>query len=297
MEKIKKTLNEIAGMIERGEIPEVVALSVFPKKLVPCSKYSLLNRIIVRLSGTVDARGFSAWRKVKRSVKKGAKAIWIFAPKLKIEEQKNSDSGLTEKVPTLFGFKQIPVFRIEDTDGEPLPHEKDIKLPRPPPLMEVSERLGIPVKYVSGNAAWYGLYDPGEDSITLASPEETVFWHELAHAAHNRIERLKRKDDPFQEIVAELCAISVARIYGREVNGQSFRYISSYARREKKSLYDAVLSVISTAEKVLSVIFSKADTAAVPYASEQDSWEGRVSSSPVDKRFRPTQPEEVSRAA
>jgi len=55
----------------------------------------------------------------------------------------------------------------------------------------VAAAWGISVKAIPGNYKYYGYYSGGRDLIALASPEECVFFHELSHAAHDRITLLK----------------------------------------------------------------------------------------------------------
>ena len=59
-------------------------------------------------------------------MKKGAKAMYILVPRLKKVE--DEDSGEEDSV--LIGFLAEPVFRIEDTDGEPLPECEPPQIPR-----------------------------------------------------------------------------------------------------------------------------------------------------------------------
>ena len=74
---------------------------------------------------------------------------------------------------------------------------------------------------------------PGKMAIALASPEECVFFHELAHAGHDKLAPLKPGQDWKQEIVAELSAAVLCRLVGKKPDnlGQSYRYIEKYAIR------------------------------------------------------------------
>ena len=76
---------------------------------------------------TNDARGFRQWQEVGRHVKEGAKAITILAPRFIKKHQENGEDG---KV-ILVGFLSVPVFRVEDTEGDPLDYQK-IELPELP---------------------------------------------------------------------------------------------------------------------------------------------------------------------
>ena len=70
--KVKKSINIIVKSFEDETIPEAIAFSMFPMTDIPCSKWSLNNRIITFFNKTEDARGFRQWNKVGRHVKKHA---------------------------------------------------------------------------------------------------------------------------------------------------------------------------------------------------------------------------------
>ena len=78
--RIKEVLNGILVKFESGDIPKAVAISTFPMDDMPSSNWSFLNRLIMCLSGTADARGFRQWQQVGRSVKGGSKALYIMIP-------------------------------------------------------------------------------------------------------------------------------------------------------------------------------------------------------------------------
>jgi hypothetical protein len=249
---IHETISGIIASFERGDIPEAIAYSMFPIVDIPSAKWSLLNRTIMFLAGTQDARGFRQWKLAGRYVKKGTKSFRILVPCfVKIE---NEENGEIES--SLRGFMCRPVFRVEDTDGEALEYEK-LELPDFP-LIERAEEWGISVKAIPGNYRYYGYYMPGRNEIALATSEESVFFHELAHAAHEKVNGvLKAGQDSLQEIVAELSAQALCRIVGkqsRDTTGNSYRYIERYAEKIKLSPQAACLKVLSDTEKVLNLI-------------------------------------------
>lgn len=204
---------------------------------------------------TEDARGFRQWNEVRRLVKKGSKSFNILVPCFRKEKGKKTD----EDISRLSGFTTANVFRVEDTEGETLDYQR-IKLPTHP-LMEKATEWGIQVKAVGGNIEHYGYYSPDKKLIALATEEESVFYHELCHVAHEKvIGNLKRKQDPLQEIVAELSAHVLCRIVGKDGNkyfGNSYRYIEGYAKEIQLSPYSAVMRVVSDVEKVLWLILNK----------------------------------------
>ncbi len=250
---VKKVLNTIVEKFKSGEIPEAVAMASYPIPDLPSSKWSFTNRTIMFLSGTCDARGFRQWKEAKRWVKKGAKAIHIIVPCFR---KYVDEAG--EETESLRYFKATPVFMVEHTDGEPLEYQ-DIELPALP-LIERAEEWGVSVKAVPGNYLYRGYYSPDRNEIGLATPEEKTFFHELAHAGHDKvIGGLKRGQDPFQEIIAELSAQALCRMVGKQSNdttGNSYRYIERYAEKLKLSPHSACLKVLSETEKVLNLILT-----------------------------------------
>jgi antirestriction protein ArdC len=156
----------------------------------------------------------------------------------------------------LLGFLTRAVFRYEDTDGEPLTHEQiqisDL------PLIERAKEWGISVTAIPGGYRYDGYYSSKNKLIALATKEECVFFHELAHCTHEKtLGKLKRGQDPVQEIVAELAAQALCRIVGKTGDrhiGNSYQYIGAYAETLNVTPHAACLKVMSDCEKVLSLI-------------------------------------------
>lgn len=251
--KVKQVLNVILESFKSGKIPESVAMASFPLPDTPSSKWSFTNRTLMFLAGTADARGYRQWKEVNRWVKKGAEAIYILVPCFikKVDEHGNEKK-------LLHYFKTTPVFMYEQTEGEPLDYEQ-ISLPDFP-LIKRAEEWGISVKAVPRDYRYLAYYSSDSNEIALATPEEKVFFHELAHASHEKIKgHLKGGQDPLQEIVAELSAQALCRLVGKrttDTTGNSFQYIERYAKQLKKSAHYACLYVMSETEKVLNLILN-----------------------------------------
>ena len=251
---VRETLKTIVDAFESGNIPEAIAHSMFPIPDLPSSRWSFLNRIAVALSGTNDARGFRQWKEVHRNVKRGAKAIYILVPRLIMRKVKK-DSGDDEETEVVAGFIPKPVFRAEDTEGEPLAYQ-NIQLPDLP-LMDRARGWGISIKAVPGNYQYLGYYSQNRMEIALASKDETVFFHELAHAAHQRIDKDFAKLPSWEkEVVAELAASALGKMVGKDSRhlGMSYQYIRHYAEQEGLSPVKACLKVINQTEAVLALI-------------------------------------------
>ena len=113
--------------------------------------------------------------------KKGAKSFRILAPRCKSRE----DEETGDKTQVVIGFLAVAVFKVEDTDGEELDYQQ-LELP-PFPLQEKAEEWGIKVIPIAGNFKFSGYFSGSRKEIGLATKEESVFFHELSHAAHERV--------------------------------------------------------------------------------------------------------------
>ena len=252
-EKVKDILQSIIQRFESGDIPEVIAYSTFPIPNIPAARWSLLNRILVSLAGTCDARGFKQWKEVGRHVKKGAKAISILAPRFIKKEKEEEENRIV-----LVGFLAVPVFRVEDTEGKALDYQQ-IELPELP-LMEVAREWGISVRSIPGNYQLFGSFSQSKKEISLATKEESVFFHELAHAAHQKIlGELKRGQDWKQEIVAELSAAVLCQIVGKTSKylGNHYQYIDRYGKEANLTPWQACARVMAEVEKILNLILGR----------------------------------------
>ena len=247
--KAQRQLERLVEAFRTGKIGEVVGRTVISMADVPCSKWSLCNRVIVSLAGTDDARGYRQWKDVGRYVKKGSRAIYILVPWI-VKQKRDDDEEEGEEARILRGFMGAPVFRYEDTDGEPI-ERPEREPPELPPLYEVAELFGVKVKYQGHGGRYYGRYHLDDQQMIIESHDEIVFWHELAHAAHLRVNgTLKDGQDAKQEAVAELAATVIAGLYGSDWSGNCWQYIQRYTGDP----LGVCLSVLSEVEKVLNEI-------------------------------------------
>ena len=250
---IKEVLKSILACFESGDIPQAIAYSVFPIPDIPSSRWSLLNRTLMYISSTMDARGFRQWKKVKRCVKKGSKALYILVPRM---VRRENEEGEEEEI--LAGFMARPVFRVENTEGEPLDYQR-IELPELP-LIEKAQEWDISVKAIPGNYRCYGYFSHERKEIGLATREESVFFHELAHAAHQRVATDFNNTQYWKkEIVAELTAAVLCNMVGKTSRylGNNHQYISHYAKETNLTPVRACLEVMGDVEKVLNLILEE----------------------------------------
>lgn len=206
-------------------------------------------------SCTEDARGYRQWQEAGRQVKKGARAFGILAP-LTVKKVETDESGAEVERRAVVGFKSIPVFRADDTEGEPLVYP-DYSPPELPPLHDVAERLGVPVRYLPSGSRERGVYSLTNSAISLATHDVDTFFHELAHAAHATLEPLQGGQNPRQEVIAETVAAVLCRLYGFDGYITEARdYVSFYAGQDKPER--AVMRLLADVERVLDVILAPA---------------------------------------
>lgn len=261
--KVKESLDTVLKAFETGEITKAIAYgSIACPSNLPMSKWTMSNKAIVVLRQTIDARGFKQWKEVERKVKKGSKAVFIFAPRIKTVERENPETGEMEKESYCIGFLRIPVFRIEDTTGKPVDNPlQDIPLP---PLHKVAEQFGVSVNYGYENSKYAGFYRHDNKSITLCTKNENVFFHELAHAAHYRVKGIMQVGDKNKkECVAELTACVISHVYGKDYSGNAYRYIARYAGNKGKNVYPFCMAVLNDVELCLNEIFKGVDLTGV----------------------------------
>ncbi len=250
-----EALAALVEMFESGELPQAIKNTTIARAMNdrPSCAWSINNQLLQFLAGTDDGRGMKQWRDVGRRVTKGSRAFWILAPITRTSTTTDADTGEESKRTFCAGFKAIPVFRAEDTEGDPIDYP-DHSPPELPPLADVAGRLGVSVKYLAG--AGRGYYSPDRKEIGLGTHDLDTFFHELAHAAHATIEPLKGGQNPRQEIIAETTAAVLCLLYGAEgYVAESYDYVRHYAGRETDPA-KAIVKLIADVGKVLDVILT-----------------------------------------
>jgi hypothetical protein len=270
-DRVKESLHGLIRLFESGQAPAAMAVGVLPPPNIPAAQWSLGNNLLLWIAGTGDARGFRQWEKAGRRVQKGTKAIYILAPAFKVIVV-DAPEGKKEKKQVLSGFRGLPVFRFEDTEGDPLQYHLDP--PEPPPLMDVAQAWGLTVRYAGATGPYMGYYRHNKDrapEITLATHDEQVFFHELSHAAQYRVWPDIKPDQKLRkEVAAELASCVLARIYGRKAanEGFTFQYIQHYCEQYQRPLGKTLWALVADTDKIILAIMEAHLTAAVTTGSE-----------------------------
>ena len=275
--RMKQCVAELIEMFKTNNVPKTVALVTNPQLNVPSNKWSLTNRIIQMIHNTSDSRGFKQWQTAGRHILKSAKAFYIFAPKEysqyrciceKILSGNEIKEGkcyfcltpiVKDDITKNCSFIPVAVFRAEDTAGKPLDCEQ-IKLPEHR-FMDVAKSWGLIINPVAFAGRCYGFYRHNSE-IALASPEDIVFYHELAHAAHDRLNLLRKtnpKNNPANEIVAEFVGAVLCYMDNKTTDKISgaYEYLKAYADKSNKTVDKAVLKLLSEIEAVLKLILDE----------------------------------------
>lgn len=171
----------------------------------------------------------------------GSKARYILTPIIKRRKDKDDD----EKTITI-GFKTVPVFAVQDTDGTPVPKFEPKVIP---PLAQLAK-----ITYRNSTGGEAGAYYPTTDEIVLCSEDPSVFFHELTHLYDNKShEKTGTGQEPIREMVAELGATVLCRMYDVKTRDSNhMAYIAHYAGAKTPAEVGA--ACMKVAERVMKAI-------------------------------------------
>lgn len=268
----REIAESIVNQFKSGNIIAPLSQVFFQNPDLPSANYSVGNKLLIALTAMfrgvnyTGAGGFKFWQEKNRHVRKGEKAIYILAPLMgkKEEEQEN---GEKKTVSYIYGFKSIPVFALEQTDGEPLPGVDDREeFIRNLPFREVAEAWGIAVN-VDYRPNALGYYSPRAQRIGLAVKNLSTWAHELTHAADDRLHKLSFDQVKEEEIVAELggaiLLTLIGETYAADIGG-CWNYIASYAGDDDDEAISLTMSLLDrTCTCVQFIIDTAAEKAMV----------------------------------
>ena len=255
-------------------LPKPLAQIFIRRKDSPhCRKWSWGNQLLVILSGFTDARGFRQWEEMGRNVKKGEKAFYILGPITK--KWRNEETG-DEKV-AVVGFKGLPVFGLEQTDGPPLPScdPETQQWIDSLPLVAVAKEWGLSVGTFDGLVSCcLGRY-LRRRAIDVGVKNLSTWAHELVHAADDRNGAMKEKGQHWRsETVAELGGAVLLEILGfkNEADlGGCWSYIQSYAQNEKIGVAETCMKVLERTCKAVALILDTAETMKLDFGVASDA--------------------------
>jgi antirestriction protein ArdC len=233
--------------------------------------YSFHNQLMIAMQCPEATRvaGFRKWLEIGYAVRKGEKAIRIWAPcppSRKQVERRRREGAKPDEEPRTY-FRLVPVFDasqvapLPEFPGEPVPleppHEPiagDGLADRVPLLVEFADSLELEVAIEKIAGAASGYHEPATGRIVVedVGPEfspnaqVSVLIHELAHASV-RIDR--REGDPKlgyaeEEVVVESVAYSVCASLGLDSSASAVPYVAGWAERAAGDPIEAYAELI-----------------------------------------------------
>jgi DNA polymerase III sliding clamp (beta) subunit (PCNA family) len=262
-EEVKRALADFCDTIAAGVGDDT--FDAFLSYAARFHRYSWRNTLLIMFQRpeAYFVAGYHRWRDLGRSVKRGAKAIWILAP-ARYHKTVAKDDGDTEEVEALY-FRPVPVFADVDTEGDgPIPNfrpdlpEADALLPA---LHEVAASWGVPVLRVQceGNGWSDGTRVNINPNLSEGIAAQTLI-HELSHhlLRHRDLSEKHAWDRRLFEGEAEGVKVVVLRYFGVDTTGNGAAYLRAHGataevvRRSAHRIMQTAKQVIEALEEALA---------------------------------------------
>jgi antirestriction protein ArdC len=210
--------------------------------------YSFYNTLLIynSIPHASHIAGYRKWQELGRQVRKGEKAIQIFAPIFKTIKQTESIEH-SEQEPEkkyLTGFVTVPVFDISQTDGEDLPSL----------VSDFGNSTMLFDMFVNVFKTDYdiiqqtlkfelGGYTDGKVIVLndCKSEEQKLktLIHEISHCLLGHVGN-NEKDRSTKEVEAEMTAFIVSEHFGIDSSSYSFGYLTSWGRGNIEQIMNSV---------------------------------------------------------
>lgn len=210
------------------------------------ANYSLNNTLLImkQRPNAALVAGFGRWRdEFSRTVKKGERAIWILAPNI-YKSKDLSETGEEIESTRIKGFRQVAVFDVSQTEGEPLPAPPECQpltgeshAHLIPQLTTYAQTLGYRVTFAELPTANGGYCNYATKTITVNKNNSRnatvhVLVHELIHAlgASSKVFGAEQA-----ETIADSAAFIVCSALGLDTSGFSAPYIAGWSTKELRT--------------------------------------------------------------
>lgn len=270
-------VKELSEMLDNGirELFENQSYVEYLRYMKTFHKYSANNIMLIAMQypEATLVKGYKAWgndKKVKRTVKKGEKAIWILAPmsgkKTVEKEEVDENTGEVKTVEvekTYQYFRGVAVYDILQTEGDPLPRINPSR-----PMVEYEnydvmlnaliKTSKFPVHLETMPSSLGGYFDPTKKLIKINTDKEknmilSTLVHEITHSIlHNNT---NTNDRQTEEVEAESVAFIVSEYFGIDTSNLSFKYVAGWSKdKELKVLYASLKTIQKTACELIETI-------------------------------------------
>lgn len=218
-------------------------------------RYSFQNTLLIALQrpDATYVAGFRAWLKLGRCVRKGEKAIRIWAPMRVTERDDLGDEAEEQRIV----FRVVSVFDVTQTDRlpgvDPIPLEPpsariagDSHAHLIDPLVELAheEGYGVDFREIASDAQGWCDYAAKRivvDESLAPNAAVRVLVHELAHALGASYAEFGRAQ---AEVIVDTAAYVVCASAGLDTGGESVPYIAGWGEEE------AIEAVTKAAETI-----------------------------------------------
>lgn len=239
--------------------------------------YSWANGMLIAMQcpGATHVTGYGAkdgksgWLALGRQVRKGEKAIKIYAPIL--VKDKNDPTG---KRKVLIGFKIVSVFDVSQTDGDPIPEDPNTVtlLEGDAPdgyidaLMAVATAEGLTVVDVERQGGANGWIEREHKLISIVSDlsnaqRAKTLTHEIAHWFDLQDMEAGTYSRAEAECVAESAAYIVCSMQGLASDPYSVSYVAGWSQGNYDTLKNAAdrtdkaaKAIVKALEKVRALV-------------------------------------------
>jgi hypothetical protein len=196
-------------------------------------RYSARNILLILMQrpDCTQAQSYTTWARLGRQVKKGAKGIMIYAPRIKKAERDGDEPSV------FFGIEHV--FAFEDTDGPELAELEYPDLDGPgnqaayDRLLAYAGACGLTVTDTPDHPTEAKGYYSAKRKIIYIEPANPaqmlrVLAHELAH--HGDRENTVSREE--KETIAEGAAHVFCDHFGLDTSASTYPYIAGWASTE-----------------------------------------------------------------
>ncbi len=242
------------------------------------ASYSVSNQLLVAMAcpEATFVAGFKAWLKLGYCVRKGEKAIRIFAP-MPVKQRDRETGDKTDEIRVL--FKAVSVFDRRQVTALPESNPVLLEPPREPltgashahliePMVAFAASLGFTIAFetIAGPAG--GWCDAKAKRIVVdacapANARLRTLIHECAHALGIDYRSYSRAQ---AEVMVETATLLAASTVGLAVEGETIPYVSGWG---EEGALEAVTEFAQTIDQVARriedvLLAASEDTAAQP---------------------------------
>lgn len=269
----QKDYKALSSHLKDG-VASYLETDTFKKYLNFVSKFHKYSHRNVRLllaqnPETTRVSGYKKWQEVGRTVNKGEKALYVYAPGSKIVKDKNGEPVKDENgqvVKEKFYFL-TPVFDVSQTSGEPIPkpiYDLEGKFETPEQFFKVFKAVEaispVPIKIEPIEGTARGYYHKKNKEIIVKTGLGEVMTlktliHEITHAKLHSESTCIFGDEKYsqQEFEAESVAYIVSNHLGIDTSKYSFGYLASWTEQGKtiESFTESLDRITKEAQQII----------------------------------------------